>query len=394
MRRIDLLLPHRRPGHHPMTTTTPEGGTEAGEPHREPHAAGGGGVRVGAERLRPILVITSGVQGVGKSTFAEALAQRIEAVVVSSDVVRVEVGGVVLKEGMLDYYTEFGRDYIAKLYDALLKRAHAHLSEGRSVICDASFERKQDRAAAFGLARSSNAAFLAVECLCWETVRYHRLRRRLEQQGRDDLLDETWRIYVDHARRFEEVQDEIPPEGHIVIETSLRLEDWVEYVADRAELLRRAPAEEVAELAARAARPPRILIVDDDPQFLDVLESILGEDGFEVARAESGSQGIERFDAGTFDLVVTDKRMPGGSGVELARHIKAVAPRTPIIMVSAFGSGDLGRTEEEGIFKFLKKPVRLPALMGAVEEALASEEGPAPKRSTPDDEEDGKGSVT
>lgn len=394
MRRIDLLLPHEGAGHHPMTiTTTPEGGTEEGEQERQPHAASGE-VRIGAEKLRPILVITPGVQGVGKSTFAEALAQRIDAVVVSSDVVRVEVGGVVLKEGMLDYYTEFGRDYIAKLYDALLKRAHAHLSEGRSVICDASFERKQDRAAAFELARSSNAAFLAVECLCWETVRYHRLRRRLEKQGRDDLLDETWRIYVDHARRFEEIQDEVPPESHVVIETSLRLEDWVEYVADRAELLRRAPAEEVAQLAARAARPPHILIVDDDPQFLDVLESILGEDGFEVARAESGREGIERFDAGKFDLVVTDKRMPGGSGVELARHVKAVAPRTPIIMVSAFGTGDLGKPEEEGIFKFLKKPVRLPALMGAVEEALASEEGHAPKRSTPDEGGDGKGSVT
>lgn len=333
-------------------------------------------VRTSAEKLRPILVITSGVQGVGKTTFADALAQRLDAVVISSDVLKVDVGGVVLKEGMLDYYTEFGRDYIEKLYDALLKRVHAHLSEGHSVICDASFERREDRARAFELAQQANAAFLAVECLCWETVRYHRLRRRLEKDGRDDLLDETWRIYVDHARRFEEFGDEVPPESHLVIETSLRLEDWVEYVADRAELLRRAPAEEVAELGRRASRPPRILIVDDDPQFLDVLESILGEDGFEVARAGSGKEAIQTFDAGHYDLVVTDKRMPGGSGVDLARHIKSTSPSTPIIMVSAFGAGDLGKPEDEGIFKFLRKPVRLPALMGAVEEALATEEQP------------------
>ena len=358
--------------------TTPESGTETTSgTGQEPYASGE--VRLGAEKLRPILVITSGVQGVGKTTFAEALAQRVDAVVVSSDVLRVEVAGVVLKEGMLDYYTEFGRDYVTKLYGALLKRAHAHLSEGKSVICDASFERKEDRAAAAELARTSGAAFLAVECLCWETVRYHRLRRRLEKEGRDDLLDETWRVYVDHARRFEEFGDEVPPESHLVIETSLRLEDWIEYVADRAELLRRVPADEVAELAARVSHPPRILIVDDDPQFLDVLESILDEDGFEVSRAGSGSEAIASFDAGTFDLVVTDKRMPGGSGVDLARHIKAVKPSTPIIMVSAFGTGDLGDPKDEGIFKFLRKPVRLPALMGAVEEALASEETPRPK---------------
>jgi CheY-like chemotaxis protein len=187
------------------------------------------------------------------------------------------------------------------------------------------------------------------------------------------------------ARRYEEIHDEIPPESHLVIETSLRLEDWVEYVADRAELLRRAPAEEMETIAQRAAMQPRILIVDDDPNFLDVLESILGEDGFAVSRAESGREAIAAFDAGRFDLVVTDKRMPGGSGVELAHHVKATHPGIPVIMVSAFGLGDVEDPEEEGIFKFLKKPVRLPALMGAVEEALAAEDAAKKK---PDEDDD------
>lgn len=347
-------------------------------------------VHTGAEKLRPILVITAGVQGVGKSTFAELLAPRIDAVIVASDVLKVEVGGVVLKEGMLDYYTEFGRDYVQRLYDALLRRCHAHLSAGHSVICDASFERREDRARARDLAAESGAAFLAVECLCWETVRYHRLRRRLEAQGREDLVDETWRVYVDHARHYEEFLDEVPAESHLVIETSLRLEDWVDYVADRVELLRRAPAEEVAALAAKAARRSRILIVDDDPQFLDVLESILVEDGFEVGRADSAPTAIRKFDSEGFDLVVTDKRMPGGSGVELVRHVKERSPATPIIMVSAFGLGpDMEHPEEEGIFKFLRKPVRLPALMGAVEQALGPGAGhPGPER---DDQESGEG---
>ena len=64
-------------------------------------------------------------------------------------------------------------------------------------------------------------------------------------------------------------------------------------------------------------------------------------------------------------------RRYGSAGVELARHIKQSHPETPIIMVSAFGNGDLGKPEEEGIFKFLRKPVRLPTLMGAVEGALS-----------------------
>lgn len=355
--------------------TTPESGTQR-EAARTRRPDEDGEERVAAERVRPILVITAGAHGVGKSTFAEALAPRIDSVIVSADVLQVQVGGVTLKEGMLDWYSESGREHLAALYDALFKRAKAHLDSGNSVIVDASFERRDDRARFADLAMEMGAAFLAVECLCWETVRYHRLRRRLERQGREDLVDETWRIYVDHARRYEEFLDEVPPESHVVIETSLRLEDWVEYVADRVDLLRRAPAEEVAQLAARASRPPRILIVDDDPQFLDVLESILAEDGFDVGRATSAADAIRTFDQGDFDLVVTDRRMPGGSGVELTRHVKSVRPATPVIMVSAFGLGDeMNRPEEEGIFKFLRKPVRLPALMGAVEEALSPDHG-------------------
>ena len=332
--------------------------------------------RTAIEGTRPILVITAGVQGVGKSTFAKALAPRIGATIVSSDVLKVEVGGVILKEGMLDYYTEVGRDYMRKLYDALLRKCQAYLTSGRSVICEAAFERREDRARARDLAAQAGVSFLAVECLCWETVRYHRLRRRLEAAGREDLIDETWRIYVDHARRYEEFLDEVPPESHVVIETSLRLEDWVDYVADRVDLLRRAPPEEVAELARRSARPSRILIVDDDAQFLDVLDSILTEDGFEVTRAKSGGEAIELFDRGEYDLVVTDQRMPGASGVELTHHVKEVRPDTPVIMVSAFGAGEVGKPEDEGIFRFLKKPVRLPTLMGAVEEALSPEHHP------------------
>jgi two-component system cell cycle sensor histidine kinase/response regulator CckA len=80
----------------------------------------------------------------------------------------------------------------------------------------------------------------------------------------------------------------------------------------------------------------RILLVDDQQGVRQAIRLLLQVDNHEVTEATSGSEALELFGAGGFDLVVTDYDMPGMQGNELALSIKRVTPSQPIIMITAF----------------------------------------------------------
>jgi two-component system response regulator RegX3 len=83
----------------------------------------------------------------------------------------------------------------------------------------------------------------------------------------------------------------------------------------------------------------RLLLVDDDPAHLNALADRLGGDGFQVTRAGSGAQALERLDAAWPDLVILDLMMPGMDGQTLARRIKSKAD-IPILVLSAVAAAD------------------------------------------------------
>jgi CheY-like chemotaxis protein len=80
----------------------------------------------------------------------------------------------------------------------------------------------------------------------------------------------------------------------------------------------------------------RILIVDDQPIFCDILAETLAEEGHFVERANHGKAALESFERLECDLVITDKAMPLMNGDQLAAAIKARSPDTPIIMLTGF----------------------------------------------------------
>lgn len=89
----------------------------------------------------------------------------------------------------------------------------------------------------------------------------------------------------------------------------------------------------------RASRGPgrprlRILVVDDDAAMRQVLSLYLEAEGHEVQTAESGARGLERYQAGAWNAVLTDREMPGMTGNELAEAIKRINPKTPVILVT------------------------------------------------------------
>ena len=118
-----------------------------------------------------------------------------------------------------------------------------------------------------------------------------------------------------------------------------------------------------------AQRPLRILVVDDEPQVRDLLIASLGTDGHTVEAANHGVDGLQHFLAGKFDLVVTDKAMPGMSGDQMATAIKQMAPRTPIILLTGFGQFH-DKKEFPDIDVLASKPITIPALRNAIATAL------------------------
>jgi CheY-like chemotaxis protein len=90
---------------------------------------------------------------------------------------------------------------------------------------------------------------------------------------------------------------------------------------------------------------PSILLVDDNLDGLLVRRSLLEELGYRVQSAKNGEEGLKLFQAGTFDVVVTDYRMPRMNGVELIVRIRQLNPTARIILLSGFVE-PLGLTEE------------------------------------------------
>jgi CheY-like chemotaxis protein len=85
-------------------------------------------------------------------------------------------------------------------------------------------------------------------------------------------------------------------------------------------------------------KPPsqRILVVDDEPFVCESVRLMLSYDGHAVETACSGKDALAKYDAERFDLVITDYKMEGMKGDQLAQAIKERAPNKPIILLTAF----------------------------------------------------------
>jgi two-component system, chemotaxis family, chemotaxis protein CheY len=128
----------------------------------------------------------------------------------------------------------------------------------------------------------------------------------------------------------------------------------------------------------------RILIIDDDPQFLNMLVWMVEDAGHKVVSAQDGEKGLAIFSKEEFQLVITDIIMPDKDGVETIQSIRSQAPKTPIIAMSGgySQSGDsyIGLTVAErlGAFKILEKPFEKEELLEAIQVAEDINSGEKP----------------
>ena len=115
----------------------------------------------------------------------------------------------------------------------------------------------------------------------------------------------------------------------------------------------------------------RILVVDDDPSLRRVLQVQLEQEGYDVAVTASAQQTLSVLQLRHFDLVITDLRMPGMSGLELLKHARFQYPQTIVIMLTAFGTVDTAvEAMKAGAFDYLTKPVHSDEMSLVVHRAL------------------------
>ena len=120
---------------------------------------------------------------------------------------------------------------------------------------------------------------------------------------------------------------------------------------------------------SRSIPAKRILVVDDEPTIRELVADYLTADGHSVETAADGRDGLKRYLAGSFELVVTDRAMPEMNGDQLASAIKQETPGKPIIMLSGFGDIIRDNGERpEGVDIVLSKPVKRSELRQAVAE--------------------------
>ena len=151
-----------------------------------------------------MLVLVCGLPGAGKSTLAKAIAEKRGAAYISSDAVRREA---------LDERT-YSPEEKFRVYDAMLRKAEAELKEGRGVVLDATFYRRELRGKAREAAERAGAGFRIIECTAEENL----LKERMDAR-KGGLSEADFGIYMKVKGEYEPVE-----EGHLVVDTSLPLE--------------------------------------------------------------------------------------------------------------------------------------------------------------------------
>ena len=116
----------------------------------------------------------------------------------------------------------------------------------------------------------------------------------------------------------------------------------------------------------------KVLIVDDELDFLETIIKRLRARNIEVSGVESGYLALEALDSSSPDVIILDVKMPGMDGIETLREIKKKKPLTEVIMLTGHASVESGiQGMQLGAFDYLMKPIALDELLEKVRQAYA-----------------------
>src|SRR5438034_9859381 len=115
----------------------------------------------------------------------------------------------------------------------------------------------------------------------------------------------------------------------------------------------------------------RILVIDDERVFCDLLKTVLGSHGHEVFTAYSGPEALDLFSQQRPQFTLLDLRMPEMNGIEVLRQIRTIDARAAVMILTAWGSDDLEKQARQlGVTDFLSKTLALDTVIASMERFL------------------------
>jgi predicted kinase len=174
---------------------------------------------------RPLLVLTCGLMGTGKTYIGQELARRWDMAYLSSDETRKRLAGIAATEHRYESYGRgiYSPEFTRRTYDTMCDEARHKLSSGKSMLLDATFHSASERRQAVEAADAAGADAYIVECIASEDE----IRRRLERrtQGREATAsDGRWELFQRQKADWEPV-NEVPQRCHIRLDTTGPRED-------------------------------------------------------------------------------------------------------------------------------------------------------------------------
>src|SRR5512135_2318791 len=122
--------------------------------------------------------------------------------------------------------------------------------------------------------------------------------------------------------------------------------------------------------------PDKILVVDDSPQISKALSDLLSASGYVVRTAPSGEGALQILESSTFDLIITDLKMTGMTGIDLAKQVLQKSPSLPVVILTGFGDMDsVINALRLGVADYLTKPFSIDEVMTVVEREIAKSKG-------------------
>ena len=128
----------------------------------------------------------------------------------------------------------------------------------------------------------------------------------------------------------------------------------------------------MAEQNNGRSSPIKLLLIDDEEGFVNVIANRLGKRGIDTTKALSGTEAIQTLRKKDFDVAVLDLKMEDMDGIEVLKILKKMVPEMPVIMLTGHGSERAAREGiEYGAFDYLTKPCELNELVKKIQEAVS-----------------------